>query len=500
LYRKQVRLLALLGIFLFCIFPAQALCAAVEWNVQRGAHFTGSPAIPGDGTVFAGSDDNRLYSFNADGNEQWQFEAGDDMGGPSVGTDADGNIRIYAGSAEGVIYALDKNGKQKWTYETGGSAIPAPALWVDSDDNRFVFAVSADNRLYKLKDEGDAVSLVWRFSTGDAISASPAINSDGIIFVGSGDGYLYAINTDGTQKWRYLTGDSIATSPAIDSDGTVYTGSDDGYLHAVDPDDGTSLWTFKTGDMVRSSPVIDRNGQIYFGSDDNRLYALNRSGVEQWSFLTGGNIRTAPVVASDGTIYSGSLDGYLYGISSDGEQDVKMQIKQAVSSPVISPDGILYIGTQTESGTTSSGRLYAVSTGTSGLANSAPWPASGHDVRRTGRNTVNKKPTADAGSDRDVVDGVSITLDASGSWDPDFGIVSWKWTQTGGDTTVTLSDADTAQAVFEAPSVDGDEDTLTFQVTVTDTGGLTDTDTVSIRVEEDDSFCFIRSARNVFSK
>ena len=103
-----------------------------------------------------------------------------------------------------------------------GSAIPAPALWVDSDDNRFVFAVSADNRLYKLKDEGDAVSLVWRFSTGDAISASPAINSDGIIFVGSGDGYLYAINTDGTQKWRYLTGDSIATSPAIDSDGTSY--------------------------------------------------------------------------------------------------------------------------------------------------------------------------------------------------------------------------------------------------------------------------------------
>jgi len=34
-------------------------------------------------------------------------------------------------------------------------------------------------------------------------------------------------------KWRYETGDSVRSSPAIGSDGTIYVGSDDGYVYAI---------------------------------------------------------------------------------------------------------------------------------------------------------------------------------------------------------------------------------------------------------------------------
>ena len=53
--------------------------------------------------------------------------------------------------------------------------------------------------------------------------------------IGSRDKKFYAINPDGTLKWSYETGDKIECSPAIDSDGTVYIGSFDDKLYAFGP-------------------------------------------------------------------------------------------------------------------------------------------------------------------------------------------------------------------------------------------------------------------------
>ena len=37
---------------------------------------------------------------------------------------------------------------------------------------------------------------LWEFETGDEVSSNPAIDSDGTVYVGSGDKKLYAIKTD----------------------------------------------------------------------------------------------------------------------------------------------------------------------------------------------------------------------------------------------------------------------------------------------------------------
>ena len=40
------------------------------------------------------------------------------------------------------------------------------------------------------------VSVLWEFETGDSVYSSPAIGSDGTVYVGSSDKKLYAIKTD----------------------------------------------------------------------------------------------------------------------------------------------------------------------------------------------------------------------------------------------------------------------------------------------------------------
>ena len=78
----------------------------------------------------------------------------------------------------------------------------------------------------------------------------------------------------GTPIWEFETGNEVFSSPAIGSDGTVYVGSYDNKLYAINGKSGVKLWEFETGGFVYSSPTIGSDGTVYVGSDDNKLYAI----------------------------------------------------------------------------------------------------------------------------------------------------------------------------------------------------------------------------------
>jgi outer membrane autotransporter protein len=106
--------------------------------------------------------------------------------------------------------------------------------------------------------------------------------------------------------------------------------------------------------------------------------------------------------------------------------------------------------------------------------------------RRESLTPANVAPTANAGPDQTVASATApVTLDGTGSSDPDVGqTLTYAWTQTAGSA-VTLSDPTAASPTFTAPTLAaGDADvTLTFSLIVTDNLGLASTaDTVTITV------------------
>jgi outer membrane protein assembly factor BamB len=81
------------------------------------------------------------------------------------------------------------------------------------------------------------VAVIWEFETGRQVDSSPAIASDGTVYVGSYDDKLYAINgKTGDKLWEFETRYRVFSSPAIGSDGTVYGGSEDNKLYAIKTD------------------------------------------------------------------------------------------------------------------------------------------------------------------------------------------------------------------------------------------------------------------------
>lgn len=97
----------------------------------------------------------------------------------------------------------------------------------------------------------------------------------------------------------------------------------------------------------------------------------------------------------------------------------------------------------------------------------------------------NRAPTANAGANASVAETTVVTLDGTGSTDPDANdSLTYSWTQTGG-TSLTITNANQEQASFTAPDVTlGSPQDFTFQLTVTDGEGLTSTDSVTITVVE----------------
>jgi len=93
----------------------------------------------------------------------------------------------------------------------------------------------------------------------------------------------------------------------------------------------------------------------------------------------------------------------------------------------------------------------------------------------------NQPPLANAGPDQNVNEGATVTLSGANSKDPEGGVLIYAWSQISGSP-VTLSNPSAAQTAFVSPNVAPNGETLGFQLTVTDSGGLQASDTCLVNV------------------
>jgi len=222
-------------------------------------------------------------------------------------------------------------------------------------------------------DNVDQLEVAWTFTTGNYIESSPAV-VNGILYIGSNDGVLYALDaTTGNLKCSDVLGAPIDySSPAV-ANGIVYIGSTDGNLYALDAVTCATKWAYQTGGVIESSPTV-ANGTVYFGSNDGNLYAVNATtGALLWSATTTANaaIYGAPAVVKGGTVYIGSGDHKVYAFDViSGALVWNFYANDVVlASPAVS-NGHLYIGSY-------DAKFYTINAGTGGLEASDPFNDSG---------------------------------------------------------------------------------------------------------------------------
>ena len=210
------------------------------------------PTIGADGTVFVGNADTNVYALDGDyGQLLWSFATEASVSSaPALSSD---QTTLFVGSGR-VMYALDATtGTPKWTFPTGNTVTSSPAA-----ANGCVYFGSANRRIYCLEESSGKV--LWQYLTKGPVTGSPSVNALGEMYIGSGNGPLYAFSAQGTLKW-YVALNTFSQSPAIAADGTLYVGSLDGF-QVLNPDTGASIWKSAVG-VVPSSPALAKNGWTY---------------------------------------------------------------------------------------------------------------------------------------------------------------------------------------------------------------------------------------------
>ena len=265
----------------------------IKWRYHTGGQVLSSPAISGD-TLYVGSSDHNFYALDlAAGTLKWKFKTGSRItSSPAIA----GGL-VYFGSFDGNLYALDAgSGQLKWKFKTEG-------------ERRF-----AAKHLHGAQPETETMPDPFDFYL-----SSPVL-SNGMVYVGSGDTYIYALDAaSGTLRWKFKTGDVVHASPAI-ANHTLFVGSWDSYFYALDAATGKEKWRFKTGTdedihnqvgIQSSAAVMD--GMVYFGCRDSKFYALDaESGKQRWTYPNKGSWVIASPAVRDGRVYFATSDTGLF--------------------------------------------------------------------------------------------------------------------------------------------------------------------------------------------
>lgn len=354
----------------------------LAWTYQTNDGIVSSVTIGEDGTLYFGSGwyffgaaDSNFYALNPDGSLKWKYTARNGIfSSPALAPDGS----LYFSCIDGFLYGLEDSvtyGKLKWTtYLEYFFALSSPAVGSDGT----VYVGSPSFEFYAVNPLDG--SIKWQQHVGWCIISSPAIIEDGTIYVGSKDHNLYAMDPvlEGA-RWQFPTGvfydgHLVDASPAVGQDGTIYVGSDqygaaghgqaptqiDTSFWAINPD-GSLKWAFETGTGVESSPAIGLDGTLYFGCFDSSLYAVRDNGTYGellWKFKTDGVIDGSPSIDGDGIIYFGSRDSSLYALYPDGTLKWEFEAGGGIeSSPTIDGNGHVIFGAF-------DGKLYCLGNGT----------------------------------------------------------------------------------------------------------------------------------------
>ncbi|MEX2719046.1 MAG: PQQ-binding-like beta-propeller repeat protein [Candidatus Sigynarchaeum springense] len=237
-----------------------------QFSLSSNYWFEANIVLGPDGFLYAANDDFYLYKISPDdGSIVWGYRTGFLVwSAPSFSSDG----CVYLPGFDHDFHVLDmETGKLRWKIDLRGALVSSAAV----GDDGTIFVASFNGNVYAIdpgKDPGNRKgkrkgiskgTIKWTFPTGGHVYASPAVAPDGVIYIGSTSGTFYAIDAvTGIQRWSYYIGDAIRCSASVGPDPEraepylVYVGGGDGVLYAMTPS-GKIRWSYDI--MSRASEI-----------------------------------------------------------------------------------------------------------------------------------------------------------------------------------------------------------------------------------------------------
>lgn len=284
----------------------------------------------------------------------WEYVTGSHSPGPVV-IGPDGVLRVH--TADGLLHAVSTSGKQAWAPVSVGEPLGWAGPVLDEVGNTYISAY--DGGLLRVNAQGKPQAGAYFRSRRKLDSTGVVL--DGVLLIGSEDGYVFAIRLDsdkGTNTWDHAidagyTGGFVNSSPAVSDDaGTIVFAARDGTLFGFAPG-GATAWSVKLPGQLLGSPVIDTHGQIYVGLGQARRGRRASGGLVcvdgashkiRWQYEAAAPVESTPLIGDDETIYFGDDSGTIHALNTRGQSQWTAKVEAAVRSAgtLIAPGRIAF--------------------------------------------------------------------------------------------------------------------------------------------------------------
>lgn len=147
------------------------------------------------------------------------------------------------------------------------------------------------------------------------------------------------MSTNGEILWQNTDAPDIRTLAVDKAAKMIYAGSNNGYLYAIDRN-GEITWATKLDSPVSSIKLAERDGvteKIIAGTDrgdvvTDTVYALSPNGLILWQNTDTSNIMALAVDNTNDRTYAGSRNGNVYAIdNSNGDFIWTKQIEEGAT-------------------------------------------------------------------------------------------------------------------------------------------------------------------------
>lgn len=314
-----------------------------------------APVIDAD-RVYVGADNGTFYALDqASGTIAWEFRVGSIPFRKGIfSTPAVHETTVFFGAYDGNMYALDtQTGMRRWIYRDADWIGSSPAL---APDIETVF-IGLEFGLFSKRGGLAALNMhtgeeLWAVrSISDYTHATPLYIQDaGIVVVGNNNGLLLAFDArTGQHRWTFTSKGSIKQAAVYDrATRLIFVGSFDTHIYAINADDGSEAWRYATREAIFSTPLVV-DDRVYIASLDKTIYCLDSAGgTHQWEFATRGRIFASPIFAR-GSIWIGSNDGRLYELDpATGANLSYFQASERIVNAITynQDKNVFYVGTQ----------------------------------------------------------------------------------------------------------------------------------------------------------
>lgn len=251
-----------------------------KWSTNVIGSYIEKPLTLYNSQLFIITFNQTLYNLSYDtGSINWAYQLGtkNDVKIRTMTKPIFSHNNIYLGNSEGDVISINiESGTLDWkstpNFETQGrfkDNVGEALLF-----NNTLYMSRYDGNIFALDLSTEKKEVIWHFQTKKNITSSTY--SNGIFFVGTTGGSLYALELDsGKNHWKQAIslGNSTITSISAGEKSIYLTGSK-GKIFLIKRETGEVEWSDDLKTQLLSPPIYVKN-HLFFPSGKKELYAYH---------------------------------------------------------------------------------------------------------------------------------------------------------------------------------------------------------------------------------